>query len=74
MAISAIMAFVSFILIFVNKQKKSIQDILCGTKGVDERYIMEERKKEISEEVIENKYLDSSTFSNPERVDLTKKD
>lgn len=74
MAISAIMAFVSFILIFVNKQKKSIQDILCGTKGVDERYIIEERKQEISEEVIENKYLDSSTFSNPERVDLTKKD
>ena len=35
---------------------------------------MEERKQEISEEVIENKYLDSSTFSNPERVDLTKKD
>lgn len=74
MAISAIMACFSFILIFVNKQKRSLQDFICSTRGIDERYIVYDKEEDKIEIKEDNKYLDSSTFSNSERVDLTKKD
>lgn len=82
MAFSFVLLLVSFVFVFVTKQKRSLQDFLCHTKAYDESYMKEETDTEEKgeshdepkEESEEKNYLDSSTFSNPERADLTKKD
>ncbi len=83
MAISFLFALLSFILVFATKDKRSLQDLFCHTKAYDESYMKVETEKPVDNDESgkdemkkpeEKTYLDSSTFSNPERADLTKKD
>ncbi len=74
-----IICFISLFFILINKRKRSLQDIICDTWAIDERYLkkdydVDEETSNEQETFEDNKYFDSSDFNNIERKDLTKKD
>lgn len=82
-AICAVLSGVSLFLMLAHRKKRALQDFIAGTRCIDYRYhIGEEEAKALEEEEakktsqsdavsVQGPYLDSSSFQNTERKDLT---